>query len=140
MASLRIGIDLGGTKIEGIALGNDGAELHRTRVPTPVGDYEGTINAIVKLVAEIVGEAKASDVTVGVGTPGSVNPSTGLHRNSNSTCLNGRPFESDLAAALQIPLRTANDANCFEESLCEIEGCIHHTRFPVWKLHFRSRR
>lgn len=113
MTHLRIGIDLGGTKIEGVALSDEGTELHRTRVPTPVGDYEGTINAIVKLVNEIIGASKAGEVTVGVGTPGSVNPSTGLHRNSNSTCLNGRPFEEDLTAALKLPLRTANDANCF---------------------------
>lgn len=111
MEPLTIGIDLGGTKIEGVTLTKDGTVLNRTRVKTPVGDYQGTIDAIVKLVAEIAGDT--SDARVGVGTPGSVNPSTGLHRNSNSTCLNGKPFETDLAAALPFPLRTANDANCF---------------------------
>ena len=111
MTPLRIGIDLGGTKIEGIVLGDNGEELHRTRVATPVGDYQGTIDAIVQIVADISGGA--TEATVGIGTPGSANPSTGLHRNSNSTCLNSKPFEKDLAAALPFPLRCANDANCF---------------------------
>jgi fructokinase len=109
--SLRIGIDLGGTKIEGIALEPDGTEVHRLRCATPAGEYEGTIQAIVDLVEVVAGGAEQA--TVGVGTPGSVNPATGLHRNANSTCLNGRHFERDLAEALRWPLRTANDANCF---------------------------
>ena len=107
----HIGIDLGGTKIEGVLLAPDGTESSRVRVPTPRGDYDGTIAAIVALVNEL--QPDGVDVTVGVGTPGSANPASGLHRNSNSTCLNGRPFEADLAAQLDYPLAMANDANCF---------------------------
>ena len=111
MTAHRIGIDLGGTKIEGVLLGPDGAESARLRVPTPRGDYDGTMAAIISLVDQL--RPDGMDVTVGVGTPGSANPATGLHRNSNSTCLNGRPFASDLAARLDWPLAMANDANCF---------------------------
>jgi fructokinase len=110
--SVRIGIDMGGTKIEGIALGDDGAELWRKRVPTPQGDYAGTIAAVVGLVAnarEVVGTIDS----IGVGTPGSSNPQSGLHRNANSTCLNGRSFEKDLSEALGRSCTMANDANCF---------------------------
>lgn len=114
MARIRIGVDLGGTKIEAIAL-VDGVIAVRERIATPQGDYEGTINAIATLVGRVAaGAGGASDaITVGVGTPGSVDRGTGLHRNSNSTCLNGRPFQADLATAVGHPLRTANDANCF---------------------------
>lgn len=111
MLSLRIGVDLGGTKIEAIALRTDGTEHHRVRTPTPNDSYHETIAAIARLVETV--SADATEATVGVGTPGSVNPATGLHRNANSECLNGQPFERDLAAALSWPLRTANDANCF---------------------------
>lgn len=110
--SARIGIDMGGTKIECIALGLNGEELWRKRVPTPQGDYDGTINAIASLVQE-ASEAVGTIVSVGVGTPGSANPQTGLHRNANSTCLNGRRLEADLTKALGRTVRTANDANCF---------------------------
>lgn len=109
----RIGVDLGGTKIEAIAL-VDGEITVRERVPTPQGDYEGTIVAIRDLVASVAGGAGLDHhCPVGVGTPGSVHRGSGLHRNSNSTCLNGRPFESDLGRAIPRPVRTANDANCF---------------------------
>lgn len=109
----RIGVDLGGTKIEAIAL-VDGEIVVRERVATPQGDYEGTIAAIRDLVASVARAATlADDCTVGVGTPGSVHRASGLHRNSNSTCLNGRPFEADLGRAIPRPVRTANDANCF---------------------------
>lgn len=111
MQPLRIGIDLGGTKIEAIALGSDGLEKNRLRMSTPAGEYGQTIETIVQLVEAVAPDA--TNATVGVGTPGSVNPATGLHRNANSACLNGKPFEADLAAALRWPLRTANDANCF---------------------------
>lgn len=110
--SVRIGIDLGGTKVEGIALDDAGNELWRKRVPTPQGDYDGTIEAIRGLVEEVRGSVDA-EVSIGVGTPGSANPLTGLHRNANSTCLNGRPLREDLARALGCPVSTANDANCF---------------------------
>ena len=109
----RIGVDLGGTKIEAIAL-VEGEVVVRERVPTPQGDYEGTIAAIRDLVASVAGAAELEpDSPVGVGTPGSVHRASGLHRNSNSTCLNGRPFEADLGLAIPRPVRTANDANCF---------------------------
>ena len=110
--TVRIGIDMGGTKIEGIALGDDGTELWRKRVPTPQGDYAGTIAAVVGLVAN-AGEVVGTIDSIGVGTPGSSNPQSGLHRNANSTCLNGRPFEKDLSAALGRSCTMANDANCF---------------------------
>ena len=109
----RIGVDLGGTKIEAVAM-VDGEIVVRERVPTPQGDYEGTIAAIRDLVASVAAKAGLDDESpVGVGTPGSVHRASGLHRNSNSTCLNGRPFESDLGQAIPRPVRSANDANCF---------------------------
>lgn len=108
----RIGIDLGGTKIECIGLDEAGTERLRERVPTPRDDYDGTIEAIRALVERAVGELGEVE-RVGIGTPGSANPDTGLHRNANSTCLNGRPLEADLAAALGRTVVTANDANCF---------------------------
>lgn len=116
---MRIGIDLGGTKIEGLALGDDGRELTRHRVATPRGSYDGTIRAIGALVdrlersAATAGGAAARPATVGVGIPGAVSPATGLIKNANSTWLIGRPFERDLADALARPVRLANDANCF---------------------------
>lgn len=114
MARIRIGVDLGGTKIEAVALVG-GAITVRERIATPQGDYDGTIEAIAMLVDRVTADTggTADAITVGVGTPGSVDRGTGLHRNSNSTCLNGRPFQSDLATAVGHPLRTANDANCF---------------------------
>ena len=109
----RIGVDLGGTKIEAISL-VEGKIVSRERVPTPRGDYEGTIEAIRDLVKSVAASGELDDESpVGIGTPGSVRRTTGLHRNSNSTCLNGRPFEADLGRAISRPLRTANDANCF---------------------------
>ena len=109
---MRIGIDLGGTKIEGVALGDDGGVLSRHRVPTPREDYDGSIRAIVDLVAHLEGVAGARG-TVGVGIPGTISPATGLIKNANSTWLIGRPFAEDLARALGRPVRLANDANCF---------------------------
>jgi fructokinase len=108
---MRIGIDLGGTKIEGIALGGSGEELSRRRIPTP-RDYRGTIEAIAGLVEELERSAGARG-TVGVGMPGAISPATGLVKNANSTWLNGRPFREDLGRRLGRPLRLANDANCF---------------------------
>ncbi|MDG2022764.1 MAG: ROK family protein [Phycisphaerales bacterium] len=113
MTTTRIGVDLGGTKIEAIALVG-GEIVARERVATPAGDYVETVAAIASLVDRLAIDAGSHDsTTVGVGTPGSVDRATGLHRNSNSTCLNGRPFESDLDSAIRFPVRTANDANCF---------------------------
>ena len=109
---MRIGIDLGGTKIEAIALDGAGTELRRVRVATPRGEYEGTVAAIATLVREME-EALAQSGSVGVGIPGTIVRSTGLVKNANSTWLNGRPLERDLSDALQREVRCANDANCF---------------------------
>jgi predicted NBD/HSP70 family sugar kinase len=110
--SVRIGIDLGGTKIEGIALDDAGRELLRRRVPTPQGDYRGTVAAVSALVRALEREAGGSG-TVGVGMPGALSRATGLVKNANSTWLNGRPLHADLQDALGRPVRVANDANCF---------------------------
>lgn len=107
---MRIGIDLGGTKIEGVLLAPDGAEL-RIRVPTPTR-YSETLDAIADLVARLESESDRR-CTVGVGIPGSLSPSTGLVRNANSTWLAGHAFDVDLSARLKRPVRVTNDANCF---------------------------
>lgn len=109
---MRIGIDLGGTKIEILALDDEGRELVRRRVPTPQGDYAGTIDAIAGLVAGVEAELGRTG-TVGIGIPGAVSPSTGLVKNANSVVLIGRPLDQDLAARLGRPVRLDNDANCF---------------------------
>jgi fructokinase len=109
---MRIGIDLGGTKIEIVALDDDGGELLRRRVATPRGDYGATLGVLVRLVEEAEREL-GRRATVGVGMPGVVSPATGLVKNANSTWLIGRPFGDDLTRALGRPVRLANDANCF---------------------------
>src|SRR6202046_1509781 len=109
---MRIGVDVGGTKIEGIALDAKGAELQRIRTATPKGDYEGTIAAIVGLVHELETVTGLTG-TVGVGIPGTIVPATGLVKNANSTWLNGKPLQKDLSEALGREVRCANDANCF---------------------------
>ena len=105
MMTLRIGVDLGGTKIEAIALAADGGEVFRKRVPTPRGDYEGTVSAIAGLVQE------AGKGTVGVGIPGAM--AGEVVKNANSNWLIGRPLKRDLEAALRREVRIENDANCF---------------------------
>ena len=109
---MRIGVDLGGTKIEALALAGDGREVTRRRVPTPAGDYEGTVSAIAGLV-----EALEHDIggraSVGVGIPGTISPATGLIKNSNSLCLLGHALDKDLEKALGRKVRLANDADCF---------------------------
>ena len=115
-----IGIDLGGTKIEGIVRGSDGVTLAKRRISTPRHDYAGTLAALADLVASL--EATAGLTTaahIGLAMPGSIAPSTGLVQNANSVWLNDRPFASDLAAALARPVRLANDANCFALSEAE---------------------
>jgi fructokinase len=107
----RIGIDLGGTKIEGIVLDADGSELIRERVPTPGGDYRKTLTAVHELVLRLESRA-GGPRTVGIGLPGSVSRATGRVKNSNSTCLNGQPLYQDLEDLLGRPLRFANDADC----------------------------
>ena len=107
---MRIGIDLGGTKVEGIVLSDAGAIVRRERVPTPRGRYEDVIDAVAGLALRL-GEGEL--LSVGIGTPGSLSPRTGLLRGSNTVMLNGRPLDRDLAAAIGRPVRIANDANCF---------------------------
>jgi len=114
-ATLRLGIDLGGTKIAGIVLDGDGATRAEARVPTPRDDYPGTLAAIAGLVAAL--EAQSGPArSVGVGMPGAIAPGTGLVKNANSTWLNGRPFADDLARHLGRPVRVENDANCLAVS------------------------
>ncbi|MBM3561484.1 MAG: ROK family protein, partial [Alphaproteobacteria bacterium] len=109
---MRIGVDLGSTKTEIVALGDDGATLDRARVASPQGDYAATIVTIASLVAAC--EARTGrHGTVGVGIPGVVDPDSGTVRGANSTWLNGMPLGRDLAAALGREVRLANDANCF---------------------------
>ena len=110
--SMRIGVDVGGTKIEGIALDDNGRELLRRRVPTPVGDYQGTLAAVAGVVQDIENHTEQRG-SVGVGTPGAISRATGRIKNSNSQCLIGKPLREDLAALLGRELRVANDANCF---------------------------
>ncbi len=110
--TLRIGIDLGGTKIEAAAIDQDGRIRARRRIATPAGDYDATIAALVGLVAAIENAAGAC-ASVGVGIPGTIVAETGLVKNANSTWLNRRPLGCDVEAALGRPVRFANDANCF---------------------------
>jgi fructokinase len=110
--TFRIGIDLGGSKIELLALDPQGQERYRKRVPTPRGDYGATLRTVTALVGECE-EALGGKGTVGVGIPGAISLATGRIKNSNSTCLIGRPFKQDLEQALGREVRMANDANCF---------------------------
>jgi len=109
---MRIGIDLGGTKIEGIALADTGEELIRHRVETPSGDYQATLKAITDLVSYIEKTTNQTGL-VGIGTPGALSPATGLLRNSNSVCMNGQPVKADLEKLLNKNISMSNDANCF---------------------------
>lgn len=116
MKKTRLGIDLGGTKIEIIALGEQGAELYRRRVPTPQGDYHKTIQTLFQLVSQAKEELlridKSLSFSIGIGTPGALTPKNVL-KNSNSVCLIGKPIKEDLERLLGEPIRLANDANCF---------------------------
>ncbi|MBN1225783.1 MAG: ROK family protein [Deltaproteobacteria bacterium] len=113
----RIGIDLGGTKIESILLNPPGDELYRKRIPTPgkqIARYEGVLDAIVNLVHETAKRISDADIfTVGLGIPGTLNSRTGLVQNANLTCLTGRPLKADLEEKLGRPVAMDNDANCF---------------------------
>jgi fructokinase len=109
---VRIGIDLGGTKIELAALDGEGQETYRKRVPTPQGDYEETVRVVAGLVLEFESLKKTS-ATVGIGIPGAQSRVTGLIKNANSTCLIGRDLKGDLEKALDREIRLENDANCF---------------------------
>lgn len=109
---IRLGIDLGGTKIEIVALAEDGRELLRRRVATPQGDYLATVMAVARLV-EGAEQSLGARGTVGVGMPGAESPDSGRIKNANSTCLIGQSLRRDLQAVLQREVRLANDANCF---------------------------
>jgi fructokinase len=109
---IRIGIDLGGTKIEGVALDRVGRVLAAQRRATPRQDYDGTVRAITDLVGALEASAGALG-TIGIGMPGAISPATGLVKNANSTWLIGRALHRDLETALGRPVRLANDANCF---------------------------
>lgn len=111
---MRIGIDLGGTKVEGVCLGDDGAAVARHRIPTPRTGYQPVLEAIASLVRSLEETARCvGEATVGVATPGFLAPRDGLLRNSNLTALNGHAIDRDLTALLDRPVRVANDANCF---------------------------
>jgi fructokinase len=118
----RIGIDLGGTKTEGIVLRGATEVVARQRIATPGGDYAGTVAAVAALVAALEAEAGARDLPVGIGHPGAISPFTGLIKNANSTCLNGRPLKVDLEAALGRSVRLANDADCLALSEAQADG------------------
>ncbi|HEX7509175.1 MAG TPA: ROK family protein [Polyangia bacterium] len=109
---MRIGIDLGGTKIEGIAIDESGVERQRLRVATPKGEYAAVVQAVVSLVGEIE-KLRGEKGTVGVGIPGAISPATGLVKNANTIELIGHPLDKDLSRALDREVRVANDANCF---------------------------
>ena len=109
---MRIGIDLGGTKIEAIALDDQGREVLRQRIVSPRDSYERTLDAIARLVHDVETRTAATG-TVGIGIPGTISPATGLVKNSNSTWMNGRALGDDLPRLLGRPVRFANDANCF---------------------------
>jgi fructokinase len=129
--SIRIGVDLGGTKIEFVALGRDGAELYRHRIATPRFEYDGTVRAIVDGVKEMEKKLGRS-ATVGVGIPGTVSTKTGFVKNANSTWLNGKPFDKDLSRALAREVRCANDANCLAVSeATDGAGAGKHVVFAV---------
>lgn len=109
---MRIGIDLGGSKTESIAIDNGGTERARVRIATPSHSYEEIVSSVVRLVQQTEAQVGQKG-TVGVGIPGAISPATGLVKNANTVVLNGRPLDRDLAQALGRPVRVANDANCF---------------------------
>ena len=123
---LRIGIDLGGTKTEIIALDDRHDERLRRREPTPSGDYDATVALVAKLVREAELEL-GKRASIGIGAPGALSPATGLVRNSNSTCLNGRALKQDLERATGRDIRIANDANCFALSEA-VDGAARNAR------------
>lgn len=109
---VRLGVDLGGTKIAGAALGPDGTVVSEHRIAAPRHDYQATLRAIGEVIAGLE-QAAGARGTIGIGMPGSISPASGLVQNANSTWLNGQPFARDIEAHLGRPVRLANDANCF---------------------------
>jgi fructokinase len=131
MAMKRIGIDLGGSKIEGIILDSTGEVRARERIAAPRESYEATLDALEGLIRRLGADAGPS-ASVGIGMPGSISPATGLVQNANSTWLNGRPLDRDLSARLGRPLRFSNDANCFALSeAVDGAGAGHSVVFGV---------
>jgi fructokinase len=117
----KIGIDLGGTKIEGIVLDEDGSELFRKRIPTEQENgYDHIIDNIHAVYSQLVAEIDGSDHTFGIGTPGAISLNTGLLKNSNAVCMNGQPLKDDIESKLGRKIAIMNDANCFAmaEALC----------------------
>ncbi len=118
------GIDLGGTKIEGVILDDDGTVVDRRRIATErEKGYEHIVARIASLVEEMKKATGLTPLKIGIGTPGTIDPPTGLMKNSNTTVLNGRPLGQDLAAAIGVPLTLANDANCFAVAEARM-GCV----------------
>jgi fructokinase len=124
--SLRIGVDLGGTKIEAVALDASGEIVARRRTPTPSQDYDAILRAICALTHDIELEFNQR-ASVGVATPGVISPRSGLVKNSNTTALNGKPLDRDLSQALGRPIRIENDANCFALSEA-VDGAAANSR------------
>jgi fructokinase len=128
---MRLGVDLGGTKIEAVLLDAEGKIAMRKRVPTPRGSYEKTISSIKGLLNEI-GRDEQPDLAVGIGIPGSISPASGLIKNANSTWLIGKPFDKDLEQATGRPVKLANDADCFALSeAADGAGAGSHSVFGV---------
>jgi fructokinase len=127
---MRIGVDVGGTKLEVVAIDAGGVEVLRRRMPSPRGSYEQTIEAVAALVFDAT--ARTGPATVGIGMPGAISPATGLVKNANSTWLNGRPFATDVAARLGMRVRFANDANCL--ALSEATDGAAAGRSPVFAV------
>ncbi len=128
---MRIGIDLGGTKIEAVALSEQGLGIYRHRIPTPANDYDTTVAAVVALIHEVE-KITAQQGRVGIGTPGAVSHNTGLMKNCNSTCINNQNLQADIEALLGRQVRLANDANCFALSeAVDGSGANHPLVFGV---------
>src|SRR3984893_1224680 len=128
---MLIGIGWGGTKIEGLAITDDGQEIVRLREKTPRHDYHGCIQVIVKLVSRLEQET-GQRCPVGIGIPGSLEPKSGLGKGASSTCLLGRPVERDLRAALGCEVRVENDADCLAASeSVDGAGAGYHVVFAV---------
>lgn len=130
--SFRIGIDLGGTKTEGILIDQKGSVLANLRRPTPADDgYDAILNTIDLLVKDLEKDLSGQS-SIGIGTPGALSPLTGILKNSNTICLNGKPLKSDLQKILGRPVRLANDANCFALSeAIDGAGKDHNVVFGV---------
>jgi fructokinase len=133
---MHLGIDLGGTKIEIIALDSNSNTLLRERCPTPQGDYQQTLNTICQLVNEAEQKLQQTGYlgqnTVGIGIPGAISKASGLVKNANSICLIGKPLKEDLTLRLQRPIAIANDADCFTLSeACDGAGLAYNTVFGI---------